>query len=408
MTSKYTPGEGEIKMICTAILGCGTVGGGTAEVLMERREAIKAATGKDVALKYILDLRDFSKTPFAPYMVNDFRVIENDPEVKIVIETIGGVGAAYEFTRRSLAAGKSVVTSNKELVATRGPELMALAREHGAVYMFEASVGGGIPIIHNILQCFGGNRTESVCGIVNGTTNYILTQMYSCGQSFDEALADAQRLGYAERDPSADVDGFDACRKICILAALCFDRYINPADIPTTGISGISAEDMALAAKTGYEIKLLARSWIEADGRTAILVEPHFVPKTSLLAGISGVTNGIVVRGNNVGELLFAGPGAGKLPTASAVVSDVVELARDPSPAGKPCWTEASAAKPVGEDEIASPWFVRLPSGAKFPADAVVSARDDLNAVITKKLTCPQLKALLGDMESLSMYRVLD
>ncbi len=396
-------------MVKVAILGFGTVGGGAAEVLTDSKEAILQATGEDIELKYILDLRDFEGSPYAHLVTKDFTLIENDPEVSIVMETIGGVGAAYEFTRRCLAAGKSVVSSNKELVAAHGPELMSIARRNNCAYMFEASVGGGIPVLHPIIQCMTANRIKEVYGIINGTTNYILTQMFKNGQSYADALADAQRLGYAERDPSADVDGHDACRKICILSALCYGKHIDVSTVPTEGIRNISEEDIALAGAAGYEIKLLGHSFCEDEnGRTAVYVAPHLVARDNVLAGVSGVINGIVLRGNNVGDVLFSGAGAGKLPTASAVMSDVIEIMRNPGPAGKPFWSAEDPAVTVPEDEIVSRWFVSLDESTPLPQGTEAAARiEGRYAVLTPAMDRKELEKLTAG-RGLSMYRLLD
>ncbi len=394
-------------MIKIAILGFGVVGSGTAAVLAGRQAALRAA-GADIRLKYVLDIRDLGDSPFAPLRVTDFSVIEADPEVSVVVETIGGVGAAYEFTRRSLLAGKSVVTSNKELVATRGPELMAIARENGCAYLFEASVGGGIPLLHPIRCCLGGNELTMVRGIINGTTNYILTQMYRLGQSYELALAEAQRLGYAERDPAADVDGLDACRKISILASLCFGRWLDPALIPTQGIRGVVREDVLLADACGYELKLIGSACKVSDGRVAALVAPHAVARAHLLASVGGVTNGVEVCGSNVGSVFFAGPGAGSLPTASAVAADVIELARDPGPQDKPCWTREGAAAALGEDEIPGRWLLRVREGITLPGCETSGTADGFAGLLTPVLTRPALLELAGGTELFSALRVIE
>ena len=264
-------------MVNVAILGFGTVGSGVAEVLAKNADHIDQKVETPVRLKYILDVRDFPDSPFGDKVVHDFGIIEGDPTVDIVVETIGGVGAALDFTRRALTAGKSVVSSNKELVAEHGHELLQLAAEKGVSYLFEASVGGGIPILRPLSQCLAANELTEVCGILNGTTNYILTRMIRAGLSFEAALAEAQAKGYAEQDPTADIEGHDACRKICILASIAFGRHVYPRQVPTEGISGVTLADVAYAASCGRKIKLLGRAVKEDDGRVCAYVAPHLV-----------------------------------------------------------------------------------------------------------------------------------
>ena len=316
-------------MIKVAIMGHGTVGSGVYEVFDMNADKIAKTVGEPVEVKYVLDLRDFSSLPYGNKFVTDFSVIENDPEVTVVAEVMGGVGAAYQFTKRCLEAGKSVCTSNKELVATKGDELLKIAEEHGVNYMFEASVGGGIPIIRPMLQCLAANEFNQICGILNGTTNYILTRMIRGGLSFDAALKEAQEKGYAEADPTADIEGHDACRKICILSSLGFGRHIYPEQVPTEGITRIALSDVAYARSGGYKIKLLGRAIREREGKLCAFVAPHLVADTAPLAGVEDVFNAIQVTGDSIGDVMFYGRGAGKLPTASAVVADVIDALKD-------------------------------------------------------------------------------
>ncbi|MBE6936317.1 MAG: homoserine dehydrogenase [Ruminococcaceae bacterium] len=316
-------------MVKVAILGFGTVGQGVAEVLSMNAEGIAARSGTEITVKYILDIRDFPESPFADRVIHDFDIIANDPEVEIVVETIGGQRFAYPYTVKALSAGKSVITSNKELVAERGEELLALARANGVNYLFEAAVGGGIPLIRPLMQCLSANEVTDITGILNGTTNYILTRMKTAGVSFADALKEAQANGYAEADPTADIEGHDACRKICILADLSYGHKISPAAVYTEGITGLSAQDMHFADQAGYAVKLLGRVQRRADGRVNILVAPHLVPGDRMIANVNDVFNGISVRGNAVDEVVFYGRGAGKLPTASAVVADVIDAAKN-------------------------------------------------------------------------------
>ena len=319
-------------MTKVAILGFGVVGSGVAEVITQNGASIAEKTAQALELKYILDVRDFPDSPFADKLIKDFSIIEQDPEIDVVVETIGGAKVALDFTRRALAAGKSVVSSNKELVAQHGHELLELARENGVSYLFEASVGGGIPILHPLSQCLTANKLSEVRGILNGTTNYILTHMIGTGLSFEEALKEAQARGYAEHDPTADVEGLDACRKICILASIAFGRHVYPHQVPTKGITQVTLADVSYADAAGMKVKLLGRALRQGD-KVMAYVAPHFVRDTNPLAGVEDVFNAITVRGNAIGDVMFYGRGAGKLPTASAVVADVIDAPSTARPA---------------------------------------------------------------------------
>ena len=310
-------------MIQTAIMGYGTVGSGVAKVIETNAGEIRKKLGEVLNVKTVL-VRRFRDCPYRARMTADFRDIEQDPEIQVVVETIGGVGPAYEYTKRALLAGKHVVTANKQLVAEKGFELLELARKQRVHYLFEASVGGGIPILHPLTECMSANRIEEIYGILNGTSNYILTRMVRNGASFDGALAEAQRHGYAEADPTADVDGLDAGRKICILADLAFGHQVNPSAVPMEGIRGITLRDVRIARRGGYRIKLLGRAVRLSNGHTAY-VAPHLIPETLPVANVEDVFNAIIVRGNATGEVMFYGRGAGELPTASACVADVME-----------------------------------------------------------------------------------
>ncbi len=312
-------------MISVAIMGHGVVGSGVAEILATHKQKLFAAIGEEINVKYILDLREFPDSPFADRFTKDFSLISDDIEVRVVVETMGGLHPAYEYVKECLSKGKSVVTSNKELVAAYGAELLAIASEQNANFLFEASVGGGIPIIRPINQCLVANNVSEIAGILNGTTNFILTKMIHEGMGFDEALKLAQELGYAERNPEADVEGHDACRKICILASLTFGKHIYPDAVHTEGITKITAADVEYAAVWGGVIKLIG-SVKKLDKDTIdIIVAPMFVPGNSQLANIDDVFNGVMVRGDCTGDVVFYGKGAGKLPTASAVVADIVD-----------------------------------------------------------------------------------
>ncbi|MBQ8683368.1 MAG: homoserine dehydrogenase [Clostridia bacterium] len=315
-------------MISIAILGHGVVGSGVAEIVLHNQEGVAAKAGDAVQIKRILDLRTFPELPYAHLFTTDFQDILQDEEIRIVVETMGGLHPAYDFVKASLLAGKSVVTSNKELVAAKGDELLAIARENNLNFLFEASVGGGIPILRPLDQCLAANRVLEIAGILNGTTNFMLTKMIQDNMSFADALSLAQQLGYAERDPSADIEGHDACRKICILASLAFGKHVLPEQVHTEGITAVSLTDVQYAAACGGAIKLIGRAVKDETGRLFCQVAPMVVPADSLLAGVNDVFNGIMVRGDSVGDVVFVGRGAGKLPTASAVVADVIDEIR--------------------------------------------------------------------------------
>lgn len=311
-----------------AIMGFGTIGSGVAEVLLKNNKSIVEKCGHNsLDIKYILDIRDFPNHELSECFTKNFDDILNDSEVGIVVECMGGINPAYEYVSKSLAAGKSVVSSNKELVAAKGYELLELAKENNVNFLFEASVGGGIPIIRPINQCLAANEISEVAGILNGTTNFILTKMIEDKMSFEDALKLAQDNGYAERDPSADIHGHDAARKICILASLCFGKHVYPDTVETEGITGITSADVEYAQDNGCVIKLIGRAKKLNDGITAT-VGPCLIKKQSQLASVNGVFNAILVRGNAIGDVVFYGQGAGKLPTASAVVADVIDCAK--------------------------------------------------------------------------------
>ncbi len=311
-----------------AVMGCGVVGYGVVEMLIENAEQVSRICGCEVKPVYMLDIRDIP-TPAGVKLVHNFDEILTD-EVQIVVETIGGNRIAYEFTKKALMSGRHVVTSNKELVATKGDELKKIAAEHNVYYLYEASVGGGIPVLHPIMRCLQGNKLFGVDGIVNGSTNYLLTQMKEKGISFDEALVTAKQLGYVEADPAADVDGWDARRKLSILANSCFgSRLADEAIIPTTGIRNVKREDIEKAEELGGAIKLIAHAKLSDDGKQwSGWVSPCFVKKDCPLYGVVDVFNGIIVHGNYVGDTMFYGRGAGRKATASAVVGDIIEIAR--------------------------------------------------------------------------------
>jgi len=314
-------------MINIAVLGYGTVGSGVVEVINTNHDSINKKAGEEINIKYVLDLRDFPGDPIQDKIVHDFEVVINDPEIQIIVEVMGGIEPSYTFVKRALESGKSVCTSNKELVAKHGLELLKIARDKDINFLFEASCGGGIPIIRPLNSSLTADEIDEITGILNGTTNYILSEMSANGSEFEDVLKDAQEKGYAERNPEADVEGYDACRKIAILSSLAFGRHVNYEDIYTEGITEITATDIKYAKKLETSIKLLATSKKVGDGFYA-MVSPVMINGSNPLFSVNGVFNAIFVHGNVLGDAMFYGSGAGKLPTASAVVADVVDIAK--------------------------------------------------------------------------------
>ncbi len=343
-----------------AVMGYGTVGSGVVEVLSKNHDSIvKRSTQSELEVKYILDLRDFPGDPNEDKMIKDFNIILNDDDVKVVVETMGGLHPAFEFVSSCLKAGKSVVTSNKELVAAKGCELLSMAAENNVNFLFEASVGGGIPIIRPISQCLAANEIDEIAGILNGTTNFILTMMIEKNMSFEDALRLAQENGYAEKDPTADVEGHDACRKICILASLCFGKHVYPESVYTEGITKITLDDVAYINAYGGVIKLLGRAKRVDSGKIFAAVTPAVVMQGSQLASVNDVFNAILVRGDATGDVVFYGKGAGKLPTASAVVADVIDCARNMGRKKPIGWGEAEENYVVDYKTAVNPLYIR-------------------------------------------------
>lgn len=353
-----------------AVLGCGVVGRGTVDLLTANAELIAARAGESVTVKYILERRELPDCPYADKIVRDYDVIVEDPEVGMVIEAMGGSHPAYEFSLRALEAGKHVVTSNKEVVANFGVALLEAAAKHGVQYLFEASVGGGIPVLHPLAEDLSGNAIDSIAGILNGTTNFILTEMFTKGKSFADALADAQARGYAEANPAADVEGLDACRKIAILTAVATGVLVPTDAIHTEGITAIRAEDVRAAAAVDCAIKLLGRMVRTEAGETFLMVAPFFVPNTSPLYTIADVFNGVLVHGNFVDNVLFFGRGAGAAPTASAMVGDVMHVASGGAPVHRP-WKRGDGESVTDFAHFACRRYVAL-DGVTESAAAVI------------------------------------
>ena len=383
-----------------AIMGFGTVGSGVAEVLRMNAGPIAEKLGEPLNLKYILDVRDLSATPYADMAVKDFSILENDQDLDVVVESIGGAKVALDFTRRALLAGKHVVTSNKELVASHGKELLAIAKEKNVNYLFEASVGGGIPILRPLFQCLAGNRIDEIAGILNGTTNYILTRMVKGGIPFDEALKEAQAKGYAEQNPAADVEGLDAGRKICILSNLAWGREVLPGQISVQGISGLELKDVAIASGAGYRVKLLGRAMRLADGRQAAYVAPHLVPADCPIAAVDDVFNAIMIRGNAVGDVMFYGRGAGDLPTASAVMGDVIDALQHREKRRNLGWNESAPL--ASFSELSMRWYLR--GGFQVPENCQVLSG---GAMLTGVLSARDAKALAEKLDAAALLPVL-
>lgn len=367
-------------MVKVAVLGYGTVGSGIVEVIKTNQDMVNKKAGDEIDVKYILDLRDFPGDPYENLVVHDVETILNDPEVLVIAEAMGGVEPAYTFTKRALSAGKSVCTSNKELVAKHGAELIELARVNKCNYMFEASVGGGIPIIRPLNASLTPERVDGITGILNGTTNYILTKMEKKGSDFDTVLKEAQDKGYAERNPEADVEGYDACRKIAILSSLIYGKNVNFENIYTEGITKITTNDFAYAKKAGYTIKLLAMSK-EVDGKYFAMVTPCMINDQNPLYFVNDVFNGILVHGNTLGNTMYYGAGAGKLPTASAVVSDIIDCVKH---LGKTvfCFWDKEELTLSSMDDSVKRFFVRVKDADFAKAKEVFGDVEEIDAQI--------------------------
>lgn len=347
-------------MINIAIMGYGTVGSGVAEIIVTHKESLAKRAKEEINIKYILDIREFPGDPLEEKFTKDFNDIINDDDIKVVVEVMGGLHPAYDFVKACLEKGKSVVTSNKELVAAKGAELLQIAQDKNVNFLFEASVGGGIPIIRPMSQCLAANEVVEVAGILNGTTNFILTKMIREQMSFEDALALAQKLGYAEKDPTADVEGLDAVRKICILASLAYGKHVYPDNIHTEGISKITLADVAYASAWGGVIKLIGSVKKLDDGRIDIFVAPMILDSGSQLAGVDDVFNGIMVRGDSTGDVVFYGKGAGKMPTASAVVADVIDCIKHLKARKYLFWADSENEYVLPYDESVCSMYLRV------------------------------------------------
>ncbi len=399
-------------MIKVSVLGYGTVGSGVVEIIRENADIITRRAGEEIQVKSVLDLRDFPDDPIQNIIVHDFEEIRKDEEVQIVVETMGGLHPAYEFVKASLESGKSVCTSNKALVADYGPELLEIAQKHNVNFLFEASVGGGIPIIRPLKISLAPDEIMEISGILNGTTNYILTEMTEKGSDFDSVLKEAQDKGYAEKDPTADIEGFDACRKIAILTSLAYGKQLNFEDIYTEGITKITDRDIVYAKKLGAKIKIFGSSKKIGD-KVSAMVAPKLITGEHPLYSVDGVFNAILVKGNMVGDVMFYGQGAGKLATASAVVSDVIEEAKHVNVNMRTLWDyEQLDLMPL--DEVSFRFFVRVKRGQEI-ASAVEKAFGHVTPVeagftdefgfVTEKITEKAYEEAAGQVEVINKIR---
>lgn len=388
-----------------AVLGHGVVGSGVMEVIRSHSESLKERAKEEINVKYILDIREFPDLPYHALFTKDFQQILKDPAVRIVVEVMGGLTPAYDFVKACLEHGKSVVTSNKELVAEKGAELLEIAQKNNLNFLFEASVGGGIPIIRPISQCLAANEVSEIAGILNGTTNFILTKMVREKMSFEDALKLAQTLGYAEHNPAADVEGADACRKICILASLAFGHHVYPASVYTEGITKITLEDVGYAKSWGGVIKLIGDVKKQPNGKIHIMVCPMFVSSESQLAHVDDVFNGIMVRGDATGDVVFYGKGAGKLPTASAVVADIIDCIKHFKSRKYLYWEDALPDYVEDFSTLKTSYFLRVRAGDTEKAAKHVEAvfgevsrivrkhsSENEAGFITAAVTLPQLE----------------
>ncbi|MCM1133591.1 MAG: homoserine dehydrogenase [Ruminococcus flavefaciens] len=392
-----------------AILGHGVVGSGVAELFYKNKKNIEKRAGCEMDIKYILDLRDFPNLPYSDKFTKNFDDILNDDEVTAVAECMGGVEPAFTFVKACLEKGKSVSTSNKELVAKKGDILLAAAKAHNCNFFFEASVGGAIPIIRPLHRCLAANDIDKVAGILNGTTNFILTKMYNDNMAFDEALKLAQELGYAEKDPTADVEGHDACRKICIISSLVFGKHVYPDSVYTKGISEIQLCDVADADILGYSVKLIASVRRLDDGRILPAVMPMLVSHENIMSGVSDVFNSVLVYGDGIDKAMFYGRGAGKLPTASAVLGDVIEAVKHKVTVFSQSWESSeddSFIAPV--EELSAKWYFRVPADCQAVGEGAYNDDNGTAFVMADELTFAQAKAKAQELNALAYLPILD
>ncbi len=397
-----------------AVLGHGVVGSGVVELFYKNKANIEKHAGSEMDIKYILDLRDFPDSPYKDKFTKNFDDILNDDEVVAVAECMGGVEPAFTFTKKLLEKGKSVSTSNKELVAKKGDILLKSAKEHNCNFFFEASVGGAIPIIRPLHRCLAANDITKVSGILNGTTNFILTKMYNDNMPFSEALALAQKLGYAEKDPTADIEGHDACRKICIISSLVFGKHVYPDSVFTKGISDIQLCDVSSADMLGYSIKLIATVSKTSNGKILPVVMPMLVPSENIIAGVSDVFNAVLVYGDGIDKTMFYGRGAGKLPTASAVLGDIIESVKHDVTVFSQTWESSQDDSFIDDiDNFTARWYFRTPSENVLSTGIgdtydVHEDGSEYAFVTNDALTFKQAKNMAEQMKALAVMPVLD
>lgn len=371
-----------------AVLGHGVVGSGVVELFYKNKKSIEKRAGTEMELKYILDLRDFPDTPYADKFTKDFSDILNDDEVTAVCECMGGLEPAFTFVKSCLEKGKSVSTSNKELVAEKGDILLAIAKEKNCNFFFEASVGGAIPIIRPLHKCLAANEISEVSGILNGTTNFILTKMYNDNMAFDDALRLAQQLGYAEKDPTADVEGFDACRKICIISSLVYGKHVYPKSVYTKGISQIDLNDVQIADSMGYAVKLIANVRKLENGKILPVVMPMLVPHDNIISSVNDVFNAVLVDGDAVDKVMFYGRGAGKFPTASAVVGDLIDSVKHKITVFSQSWESADDDSFIEKiDNFKSAWYFRVESDTAPDAAQKMLTDNGISYITDEELT---------------------
>ncbi len=392
-----------------AVLGHGVVGSGVVELFYKNKKSIEKRAGTEMDIKYILDLRDFPDSPYKDKFTKDFNDILNDDEVTSVAECMGGVEPAFTFVKACLEKGKSVSTSNKELVAEKGDILLQAAKDHNCNFFFEASVGGAIPIIRPLHRCLAANDITKVAGILNGTTNFILTKMYNDNMPFADALKLAQELGYAEKDPTADIEGHDACRKICIISSLVYGKHVYPKSVYTKGITQVELCDVEAADVLGYAIKLVASVTKLDNGKILPSVMPTLVSYDNIMAGVNDVFNAVLVYGDGVDQTMFYGRGAGKLPTASAVLGDVIETAKGTGTVLSQTWESASDDSFIENvDSYTSRWYFRVPADTEVDLGGTYSHDDGISYVTDEEMTFAQAKAKADEIGALAFMPVLE
>lgn len=392
-----------------AVLGYGVVGSGVVELFYKNKESIEQRAGCEMDIKYIVDIREFPDSPYKDKFTKDFNEVLNDPEVTVIAECMGGTEPAFTFLKSALDMGKSCCTSNKELVAAKGDILLAAAKANNCNFFFEASVGGAIPIIRPLHRCLAANDITAACGILNGTTNFILTKMYADGMTFEDALKLAQELGYAEKDPTADVEGHDACRKICIISSLVFGKHVYPDSVYTKGISDIKLCDVAAADVLGYAVKLIASVRRLENGKILPTVMPMLVPHESIMAGVNDVFNAVMVYADGIDKAMFYGRGAGKLPTASAVLGDVIEAAKHKVTVFSQTWESSSDTDFIASvDEMKANWYFSVPADTADLPEGTYTDYDKSSFVTDEKLTFSEAEAKAKTMNATAFIPVLD